>query len=112
MSARTPLYFSDFISAVIIIFLFLSFKFITVVLPAWSVKVIASSLSETLSVPENFKSLATGSNWITNSGAVLSMVKVMLFSGSLLPALSVEKNAIVWLPSLETLIVAALPEIF
>src|SRR3989344_7630974 len=68
-----------------------------VVLPAWSLNAILSlwysiticSEFEILSTPVNFRFFVFGSNSITASGGVVSIAKDIVFSCSLLPALSV-----------------------
>src|SRR3989338_6790985 len=111
ISAATPLYVSDRTWADIdcrrffffrVIFVIFSSRVIWVVFPAWSVRVTALPWSTAATpswVAENFRSLKAGSNSMTASGGVLSMVKVRVFFSSLLPALSVEKKVMAWGPS-------------
>src|SRR3989338_7568187 len=102
ISAATPLYVSDRTWADIDFRRFFFSWVILVVFPAWSVRVTALPWSTAATpswVAENFRSLKAGSNSMTASGGVLSMVKVRVFFSSLLPALSVEKKVMAWGPS-------------
>ena len=66
--------------------------------------VVLESWVTDVSVAVNTKSCNCGLNWITNSGGVLSMVKPMVCSCSLFPALSVEKKLKLCWPSAVTVI--------